>query len=388
MLHFILRERGMRQERDLTRRTALKLVGATATASGAVGLVAAENENEDGDDQVRVNVGYRNRNGRGDTERRADDVIHDHPTDILTVEIDEDALEGLERHDGVRFVEEDLELETFGQTTPYGIEIVRADDAHAAGETGEGADVAVIDTGIDKDHPDLEANLGTGRAFLLGLGTNQWDDDNGHGTHCAGIVGAIDNDEGVVGVAPDVTLHAVKVMNATGTGLTSDIARGIEWAADQGHNVGSLSLGGEGSDTLKEACEYAESKGTLLVAAAGNDGPCTDCVSAPARYPECIAVSATDENDDLASYSSTGPEIELAAPGDGVYSTFIGGSYETLSGTSMACPHVSGGAAQLAANGYTASEARTQLKDTADDIGLAENEQGSGRLDVADALGL
>ncbi|MEF8914490.1 S8 family peptidase [Natronomonas sp.] len=285
-------------------------------------------------------------------------------------------------------MEADVELEAIAQTTPYGIDKVNATDAHSAGETGNGADVAVIDTGIEASHPDLADNLGEGRAFLAGLGSSQWNDDNGHGTHCAGTVGAIDNDEGVIGVAPEVTLHAVKVLNALGTGLTSDIAAGIEWTADQGYDVGSLSLGGGGSNTLREACEYAESKGTLLVTAAGNDGPCSDCVSAPARYPECMAVSATDENDDLASFSSTGPEIEIAAPGADVYSTYLGGGYQTLSGTSMACPHVSGGAAQLAATGYTASEIRQRLKDTADDVGLAGNEQGAGRLDVADALGL
>jgi subtilisin len=380
----------MTRESGISRRSALRLVGGTVAASSLTGLVAGEDGGQsDGDDgRVRVNVGYNARSGRQAAADRAEEVYYDHPTDVLTVEVDRNAVPGLRQRSDVRFVEADIELEAIAQTTPYGIEKVNATDAHAAGETGDGADVAVIDTGIDRDHPDLAANIGEGRAFIAGLGTNQWDDDNGHGTHCAGTVGAIDNDEGVVGVAPDVMLHAVKVLTATGTGLTSDIAAGIEWAADQGYDVGSLSLGGGGSNTLREACQHAESKGTLLVAAAGNDGPCSDCVSAPARYPECMAVSATDENDDLASFSSTGPEIEIAAPGADVYSTYLGGGYQTLSGTSMACPHVSGGAAQLAANGYSMSEIRQQLKDTADDVGLATNEQGAGRLDVADALGL
>ena len=248
---------------------------------------------------------------------------------MLTVEVDRNALDGLRRRRDVRFVEPDVELHAIAQTTPYGIEAVNATDAHASGETGSGADVAVFDTGIDATHPDLADNLGEGRAFTAGASTPLWDDANGHDTHVAGTVGAIDDDRGVIGVAPDVTLYAVKVLNATGTGLTSDIAAGIEWAADQGYDVGNLSLGGGGSSTRREACQYAEDQGTLLVAAAGNGEPCSDCVSAPARYPECVAVSATTENDDFAGFSSTGPEVEIAAPGVGVYSTYYANSYAT-----------------------------------------------------------
>ena len=303
---------------------------------------------------------------------------------MLTVEVDRNALDGLRRRGDVRFIEPDIELEAVARTTPYGIETVNATDARAGGETGLGADVAVIDTGIDATHPDLADNLGAGRAFTAGASTPLWDDANGHGTHVAGTVGAIDNDRGIIGVAPDVTLYAVKMLNATGTDLTSDIAAGIEWTADQGYGVGNLLLGG-GTSTLREACQYAEDGGTLLVAAAGNDGPCSDCVSAPARYPKCVAVSATDENDDLAGFSSTGPEVELAAPGAGVYSTYYVNSYNTLSGTSMASPRVAGGAAQLAADGYSRGEARGRLKNTAADVSLSES---AGRLDIAAALEL
>ena len=372
----------------VTRRTALRLAGGSVAAGGLVGVVGADDGLIDGDgDRVRVNVGYRTAAGRSIAEDAAGTVIHDHPTGILTLEVDRNALSPLRRSPGIRFVERDVELETV-QTVPYGIERVNAPDAHAAGETGDGADVAVIDTGIQGDHPDLQANVGEGRAFLLGLSHGNWEDSNGHGTHCAGTIGAVDDDQGVVGVAPEVTLHAVKVMNSIGTGFTSDIAAGIEWAADQGHDVANLSLGGSGSNTLREACQYAADRGMLLVAAAGNDGPCTDCVSAPAAYPECFAVAATDENDDAASFSSTGAEIEIAAPGANVESTYTGGGYQTLSGTSMAAPHVAGGAAQLVANGYSADEARQRLKDTAEDVGLPETDQGEGRMDVAAALGV
>ena len=374
----------MRNTNYVSRRGVLRAVG--GGLAGGVLVGSAAGESNDGD-LVRVNVGYRGRSGRQAAAGQADEVHYDHPTDVLTIEVDQNALDGLRRRRDVRFVEPDVELHAIAQTTPYGIETVNATDAHASGETGSGADVAVIDTGIDATHPDLADNLGAGRAFTAGASTPLWDDANGHGTHVAGTVGAIDNDRGVIGVAPDVTLHAVKVLNATGTGLTSDIAAGIEWTADQGYGVGNLSLGGGGTSTLREACQYAEDRGTLLVAAAGNDGPCSDCVSAPARYPECVAVSATDENDDLAGFSSTGPEVELAAPGAGVYSTYYANSYATLSGTSMASPHVAGGAAQLVADGYSRGEARQRLKDTAEDIGLSKNDGGAGRLDVAAALG-
>ncbi|PSQ32775.1 peptidase S8 [Halobacteriales archaeon QS_9_70_65] len=347
----------MRDDTDISRRTALGLVGSGLAGGGLVGTVVGAEEGDDSE-RVRVNAGYRSEAGRRAIDDRAAVVFYDHPTDILTARMSRAAVRRLRSRPDVRFVERDVEMEAIDQTTPYGIRKVDATEAHADGDTAAGADVAVIDTGIDSRHPDLTGNLGEGRAFTAGVGTPAWDDANGHGTHVAGTVGAIDDDEGVIGVGPDVTLHAVKALNASGAGLVSDIAAAIEWTADRGYEVGNLSLGGGSTSTLREACRYAQEKGTLLVAAAGNDGPCSGCVTAPARYPECMAVSATDENDDLASFSSTGPEVEIAAPGDDVYSTYYLQSYATLSGTSMAAPHVAGG-----------------------------DESGAGRLDVDAALG-
>jgi subtilisin len=315
-------------------------------------------------------------------------VFYEFAFDALTLEADENAIRGLRRRGDIRYVELDGEMEALAQTLPYGIDRVDAEVAHANGETGGGADVAIIDTGIDSTHPDLEANLGKGRSFVTTGNYPAWQDDNGHGTHCAGIADAVDNSQGVVGVSTEATLHAVKVLSSTGVGLTSDVAAGIEYTADQGWDVGSLSLGGGDADVLKDACNYAYNNGVLLSAAAGNSGPCTDCVGYPAAYQECIAVSATDRNDDLADFSSTGPEVELAAPGVNIYSTYVPSTYTELSGTSMSCPHVSGAAGQLMANGYTNTEARDRLGSTAEDIGLASNEQGNGLLDVAAALGL
>jgi len=301
----------------------------------------------------------------------------------------EAALENLAKNPNVRYIEADGTMHAIGETLPWGVDRVDADVLHNNGETGSGADIAIIDTGIDDDHPDLQENVGAGKAFVdcRGRNCNQpWSDDDDHGTHCAGIADAVDNTEGVVGVSTEATLHAVKVLDKNGSGSFSDVAAGIEYTADQGWDVGSLSLGASsGSQTVKDACQYAYDNGVLLVAAAGNSGPCTDCVGYPAAYSTVIAVSSTDSDDSLSSFSSTGPEVELAAPGGSIESTVIGG-YDTFSGTSMACPHVSGAGAQLMANGYTNTEARDRLTSTAEDIGLGSNEQGNGLLDAEAAV--
>ena len=318
----------------------------------------------------------------------------------------EKALDALREQRAVRYVEEDNTYETLGQSLPWGVDRVDANVLHDDGETGSGADIAIIDTGIDSDHPDLQGNLGTGKCFaadccgnaggaFCDTNTNDcnspWDDDNDHGTHCAGTANAIDDSEDVVGVATEATLHAAKALDGCGSGSLSDIADAIRWTADQGYDVASLSLGASSGDqTLKDACQYAYDNGVLLVAAAGNDGPCTDCVSYPAAYSTVIAVSATTKSDSLADFSSQGPETELAAPGKDIPSTVPPESssdgVDTFSGTSMACPHVSGAGGQLMANGFTNTEARDRLQATAEDIGLSSNEQGNGLLDAETAV--
>ena len=374
----------------LSRRSVLRATGGAVAGLAATGFAAA-----DPDDLVEVNVGFANRTGRAKAVDAATEVVREFAFDAITIRLPKKAVSGLENNPNVRYVEENGEMRALAQTLPWGIDRVDAEVAHANGETGSGADVAIIDTGIDSDHPDLQANLGTGNAVVQCKGSpnktcrQPWDDDNGHGTHCAGIADGIDDTEGVVGVSTQATLHAVKVLDKQGSGSFSDIAAGIQWTADQGYDVGSMSLGASsGSQTIKDACQYADDNGVLLVAAAGNSGPCTDCVGYPAAYSTVMAVSSTASDDSLSDFSSTGPEVEIAAPGSNIYSTYYGGGYDTLSGTSMACPHVAGGGAQLMANGYTNTEARDRLTGTAEDLGLASNEQGSGLLDVAAALGL
>src|SRR6056297_1938518 len=362
----------------ISRRNILKMAGSSAAATGLAGLSAAEGD-------VEVNVGFSSERGRQAAHSKATDVKRDFDSlDVVTAKMPAEAAQGLQNNPHVRYVEENGTVKAHAQTLPWGIDRVDADIAHSNGDTGNGADIAILDTGIDKDHPDLKANLGNGKDFS-GKGT--WNDGDGHGTHCAGIANAVNNTEGVVGVSTEATLHAGKVLGDDGSGSFSDVAAGIEWAANQGYDVASLSLGASsGSSTVKDAVDYAYNNGVLVVSSAGNSGPCNDCVGYPAAYSNAVAVSSTDSDDSLSSFSSTGSEVELAAPGGSVYSTYKGGGYDTLSGTSMSCPHVSGAGAQLMANGASNTEARSTLQSTAEDLGLSSNEQGYGLLDVEAAI--
>ena len=396
----------------LSRRQALKGAGTALVGASAAGLASGAPA-----EKVEVNIGYSGTRGRAAAEKAADSVSRRFGFDAVTAELPRKAIKGLQNNPNIRYIEKNGRMHAIdpidstggppgscdpypdcrksgdggsdtSQTLEWGVDRVDAEVAHANGDTGAGADVAILDTGIDSDHPDLQANLGAGKAYATCNGCNEsWDDDNDHGTHCAGIAGADDNSEGVVGVSTEATLHAVKVLDCAGSGSFSDIAAGVEYVADQGWDVASMSLGGSSSSqTLKDACQYAADKGVFLVAAAGNSGPCSDCVGYPAAYSEVVAVSSTASDDSLSSFSSTGSQVELAAPGSDIRSTIPGG-YDTFSGTSMACPHVAGAAGQLMAGGMAASNVRSTLKSSAEDIGLGSNESGAGLLDVASALG-
>lgn len=203
--------------------------------------------------------------------------------------------------------------------------------------------VGVLDTGISNKHPDLTLNIKGGYNTINP--NKSWNDDNGHGSHVAGIIAALNNSIGVVGVGPEIDLYAIKVLNAAGTGYLSDVIEGIQWAVNNGMQVLNMSLGtSQDSQSLHDAITQAYNSGMVLVAAAGNNG---GSVIYPAAYPEVIAVSATDQNNQIADWSSRGPEVDLAAPGVSIYSTYKGSSYATLSGTSMAAPHGSGVAALI-----------------------------------------
>jgi subtilisin len=304
-----------------------------------------------------------------------------------------------------------LGCQTSQQQTPWGISRIGANTSE---NTGEGVHVYVIDTGIDSDHGDLASNVSNGYSveMCLGLGcSNTWDDDQGHGTHVAGTIGALDNNLDVIGVAPSVTLHAVKVLNAAGSGSNSGVIAGIDWVTQQAISLGvpvvaNMSLGGGGtktgtctnngfvgSDNFHRAICNAKNQGVIFAVAAGNDGE-NASQSTPAAYDDAvITVSATNIDDDWASFSNWGNEtanwtihqsapVAIAAPGVNVLSTQNGGGTTSLSGTSMAAPHVAGVLAlyletvSLNADGNAFIEARNWLLNNSESNANLTNSTG------------
>ncbi|MFH2204322.1 MAG: S8 family peptidase [Elusimicrobiota bacterium] len=264
-----------------------------------------------------------------------------------------------------------------GQKVPWGIKRVNAKAAWPV-TRGKGVKVAVIDTGIDFDHEDLVVAGG----YNAIDNSVSYKDDNGHGTHCAGTIAGQDNGIGVVGVAPDVTLYGVKVLSASGSGTFEGVIDGIQWAVKNNMDIGSMSLGASsGTESLAEAIANAKKQGTTIVAAAGNSGR---AVGYPAAYPEAIAVAASDSSDQVAYFSSRGPEVDIIAPGVSVESTYMGGGYRSLSGTSMACPHAAGLAALAIANGASGFDAVMEaLQSAATKFdGVPDTQQGAGMVDA------
>jgi thermitase len=324
----------------------------------------------------------------------------------------QDAGEFLRALPGVRYVEPNYLA--FAFATPndpyfsqqYGPQRIQANLAWDIWQPQRTVYIAIIDTGIDSNHPDLTNKM---RRHANGAvyGYNTLDnttnalDDNGHGTHCAGIAAAeINNGVGIAGVAawnPNVAnsrayvqLMPVKVLSSSGSGTLDAVARGITWAADNGAHILSLSLGaGAGSQQLQDAVNYAWTRGCLVVAAAGNGG--SSSPNYPAYYTNCIAVAATDSSDRLASFSQYGSWVDIAAPGVGILSTIPNNRYASYDGTSMACPHVAGAAAVLWSHNpsLTNAQLRSALETNVDPYQplsgrtLAPN---AGRLNVYRAL--
>ncbi len=320
------------------------------------------------------------------------------------------AIKGLRHNPNVTYVEDDGDVFLDGELTDsWGVDRIDADLAWirpVSGNKGAGIHIAIIDTGIDKDHPDLIANIAGGVNFVAGKGKDKtadpdaWDDDHGHGTHCAGIVAADDNGFGVVGVAPDASLYGVKILDNRGRGKASDFIAGLQWAVDGPDGIHgnaddaeiisiSLRMNDTETESVTGACDAAYAAGLLLVKSAGNTSG--GSVTSPGQQYSVVAVSATDELDNIAWFSAVGPDVELAAPGVNVYSTYKSGGYTSMDGTSMACPHVSGAAALVWATGYyvSGSGVRYQLTRTAEPLGDSPppNEQfGYGLVDAEAAL--
>lgn len=277
------------------------------------------------------------------------------------------------------------------EVLPWGVDRVDAELVWPSGNTADPIKVGIIDTGISNTHPDLLANIKGGVNTINPF--KNWNDDNGHGSHVAGIVAGLDNNIGVIGVGPAVNLYAIKVLSASGSGYLSDVIEGIQWATANNIQVINMSLGTSADiQSFHDAVIAAKSAGVVTVAAAGNSG---GSVIFPAAYPEAIAVSATNQNNIIASWSSRGSEVDLAAPGVSVYSTYKGKGYATLSGTSMAAPHVTGSVALVLntlVDAYDADsdgvwdpdEVQAKLQTTATDLGVAgfDNLYGWGLVNV------
>jgi aqualysin 1 len=252
----------------------------------------------------------------------------------------------------VEYVVADGEASISAQTTPYGIGLINATSSSTKAGDGSGTvsnvNVYVIDTGVDTSHPDL--NLVQFVNFAKG-GGGRGGDCNGHGTHVAGTIAAKDDTQGVVGVAPGAPIRAVKVLNCQGSGQWSWIISGINWVtANHGSNaVANMSLGGGANQAVDDAVRNSATNGVFYGLAAGNDGA-NACNQSPARAGAgtnngIATVAAIDSASQEASWSNDGPWVDIWAPGVNVLSTWTGGGYNTISGTSMASPHVTGGGA-------------------------------------------
>jgi subtilisin family serine protease len=230
---------------------------------------------------------------------------------------------------------------TSTQETPWGIDRV------GGAVDGTGLTAWVLDSGVDLDHPDLNVDVNRSHTvFTSGKDGKDADDGNGHGTHCAGTIAAIDNDQGVVGVAAGATVVGVKVLDSRGSGSYSGVIDGVDYVAANASagDVASMSLGGPTSDALDAAIRNLADQGVYVAVAAGNDSDDSNNYS-PARveYNNVWTVSAIDNADEFAYFSNYGnPPVEFAAPGVDVKSTWKDGGYDTISGTSMATPHVAG----------------------------------------------
>ncbi|MHC5080912.1 MAG: S8 family peptidase, partial [Planctomycetota bacterium] len=313
-------------------------------------------------------------------------------------------LEGLQRNPRIARIDLDgkvFEISADLQNT-WGVAHIGAGTAHNNGNLGAGVNVAIVDSGVDYTHPDLNDNCLGGYDFVNGDSDPM--DDRGHGTHVAGTVAAEANTTGVCGVAPAAKIVPLKVLDANGEGNWSDIISALQWMTDVNNpiqvQVANFSLGSsqDPGDTVEAAFASAEAYGIVLVAAAGNSARPNgkgNTVEYPGRFASVIAVGATDSNDVRASFSSTGDTVELAAPGVGIPSTYLNHGYAYGDGTSMASPHVAGTAAlviatQIAdgnANGRINDEVRQRLVDTADDLGNSGRDPwyGFGLVDAAEA---
>lgn len=357
----------------LTLTAALSLAGATLASTGTAMAASRPGASttyvvvlRDNTDPSAVAGEYTRRGGRLQH-------VYSHALKGFALTLDATAAAALRRDPRVVSVEVDQVVTIAAQDVPTGIRRVFADDNTNLKINGQDdfradVDVAILDTGVDFDHPDLNVVARTDCANRTSCVDNSGDDAHGHGSHVAGTVAAIDNSVGVVGVAPGSRIWSVKVLGDNASGTLAGVAAGVDWVAAHADEIEvvNLSLGCDGctDSALTTAISNAVNKGIVFTVAAGNNSKDAKTFF-PANHPDVITVSAladfngepgggaastcrTDQDDTLASFSNFGPTVEIAAPGTCIYSTYKDGGYTTMSGTSMAAPHVAGAAALLA----------------------------------------
>jgi subtilisin family serine protease len=307
------------------------------------------------------------------------DAVWSHALHGYAALIPKDRLEALRADPNVAYVEADGIAHATAQTIPWGITKIGATTSSQVSGNGSGAvtnvDAYVIDTGIDGSHPDLNVI----DSVNFAQGPNK--DCNGHGTHVSGTIGAKDDQNGVVGVAPGIRLHAVRVLSCGGSGSWSGVISGINWVTSHAAKpaIANMSLGGPANNAVDDAVRGSVTSGVFYSLAAGNDGA-NACNQSPARAGAgtnngIATVAATDSTDAEASWSNFGTCVDIWAPGVSIYSTYKGGGYATLSGTSMASPHVGGGGALwLSTHSGTPADVESAMKGAAQSTGTSSKD--------------
>ncbi|PSG96760.1 hypothetical protein BRD56_09055 [Thermoplasmatales archaeon SW_10_69_26] len=394
----------MRQQLAIAIAMSMLAVGLPTAAAGAADVPILTPGQDDDDEYV---VGFYQMPRDTDEYQGEEVVFHDADLEYFVVAPDNPATfeVKVKTDDDVRYMHEnhrDYELHYTpddGQySNQYGPQISNTESAWDTTLGSTAVKLGVLDSGIADGHEDFAADRVSGYDYYHSDGTPEDTSSCGyHGSHVAGTAAATtDNGVGIAGMSESsIIMHKIFDSGYFGCGSagTSDIAQALKDLGDKGAHISSNSWGGGSDQALLDAIDYANDKGVIHVAAAGNDGSCTDCVSDPwaSRPAKTVIVSCTDENDGFCSFSSQGPEVDLAGPGNNVLSVDGGStsSYTEKSGTSMSTPHVSGAVGlYIDANGdVTHATMEDELATSADDVGLSANRQGDGRLNTGVLVG-